>query len=53
MITLSGYEQFAIGLGISLLTYLKTRIKNKWEEDACTAAISFLQDLVAGNIASK
>ena len=50
MITLSWWEQIIFGSALSFLTILQTKIKNQTELAALQGAITFLQDLLGGNV---
>jgi hypothetical protein len=50
MITLSWWEQFIVTAALSLLSLLKSKLTNAVELAAITAAIDFLQQLLAGQL---
>ena len=52
MVKLSWWEEFIVNAAISLLTLLSTKITNTVELAALQSAISFLQKLVGGNVAT-
>jgi hypothetical protein len=50
VIKLGEFEQFAVGLVISLLGFLAAKLTNATEIAALNNAIQFLQSLIAGQI---
>jgi len=50
MITLSFWESLVVGMALSFLTALQSKLKNQIELDALAAAISFLNQLLAGAV---
>jgi hypothetical protein len=50
MITLSFWESLVVGMALSFLTALQSKLKNQIELDALAAAISFLNQLLAGTV---
>ena len=52
MIKLSWWEEFIVSAAVSLLTLLASKVTNQTEQAAIQAAITFLQKLLAGNVAT-
>jgi hypothetical protein len=52
MVTLSWWEQLVIGMAISFLTALQTKITNTAELTALQAALTFLQKLLGGQVSA-
>jgi hypothetical protein len=50
MLKLSWWEEFVIGAAVSFLTLLENKLTNPTEKAALQAAVSFLQQLIAGTV---
>jgi hypothetical protein len=53
MVQLSWWEQFIVAAAISLLTMLQSKLTNELQIDGLKAAVTFLQELLAGTVAVK
>ncbi len=53
MLILSWWEQIVIGMALSFLTALESRLTNPTELAALQAAVAFLQSLLGGGLKVK